>query len=210
MVNVVGDIGGRYDTLMALLDKMPKEDIISVGDMIDRGPKSKEVVDFFMNNSSARAILGNHEHIMLDYYGDKKYYGDNIWTWQGGQETLDSFGGEVPKSVRAWISNLPKFLQIDKFLISHAFLPELKTLDEACELGSSIYGREDSIIWNRSYPIRRAEFDLQIAGHNSHYGFRWWQDNKGKFAVCLDSSREKVLTGINLPTLEIFQQEFID
>ena len=65
MVNIISDIAGNYKTLMALLEKMPQdEEIISVGDMVDRGPRSKEVIEFFMNNENATAIMGNHEHMM--------------------------------------------------------------------------------------------------------------------------------------------------
>ena len=44
---------------MRLLKKCPDYLPISVGDMIDRGPDSKKVLDFFM--AGGKAILGNHE-----------------------------------------------------------------------------------------------------------------------------------------------------
>ena len=46
---------------------MPEGETISVGDMIDRGPNSKEVVEYFMDPTiNSSAIFGNHEHLMVD------------------------------------------------------------------------------------------------------------------------------------------------
>ena len=65
-MNLIGDIQGNYHTLRALLKQMPDEEPVSVGDMVDRGPRSKEVLEFFRLNG--KALLGNHEHMMLDYF----------------------------------------------------------------------------------------------------------------------------------------------
>jgi Icc-related predicted phosphoesterase len=48
---VVGDIHGCYDELMELLDKVGFERsdrVVSVGDLITKGPKSREVLELFM------------------------------------------------------------------------------------------------------------------------------------------------------------------
>jgi Calcineurin-like phosphoesterase len=62
---VVGDIHGCYDELLVLLQMArigPGDGIVSVGDLVDRGPKSWEVVDFFRQHPARRrAVLGNHE-----------------------------------------------------------------------------------------------------------------------------------------------------
>ena len=51
---VVGDIHGCYDELMELLEKVGIGDddrIVSVGDLITKGPKSKEVLELFMTDA---------------------------------------------------------------------------------------------------------------------------------------------------------------
>src|SRR3990167_4499879 len=109
MVNIVGDIAGRYDQLLALLKKMPDDEVISIGDMIDRGPKSKEVIEWFMKNG--KAILGNHEHMMLDFYRNENYYEHDVWQQNGGSVTLTSFDPAerhrafevVPIKVLSWV-----------------------------------------------------------------------------------------------------------
>lgn len=64
---VVGDIHGRYTTFLNLLEEIDynKETdmIYSVGDMIDRGPQSVEVIEFF-KQSNTYACLGNHEQMV--------------------------------------------------------------------------------------------------------------------------------------------------
>ena len=69
---VIGDIHGCYDELIALLQKCsynPATDhILAVGDLIDRGPKDTEVIQFFMADPKRRrSLLGNHEdkHVRL-------------------------------------------------------------------------------------------------------------------------------------------------
>lgn len=213
--NVIGDIAGNYLTLKALLAKMPPGIPLSVGDMVDRGPRSKEVVDFFM--CEGEAVLGNHEHMMLaDLTGRMSYFGYSRadWRMNGAQPTLKSYGavegmygalegGDVPKAVLDWIEALPitRTLKYGRrsYLVSHApQTPFLAGLDAVSQ------------VWNRDYPQRMPGVDLNIYGHNARA--RYEQDAKGTFALCIDTSHDspKVLTGIHLPTLELFQQEIID
>ena len=94
-VIVIGDIHGCYSTLKALLNKLPQGANISIavsGDLIDRGPDSKRVVQWAIDNNIPVA-LGNHEKMMIDFYnGDTQ--GD-VWLDNGGIETLKSYGGTI-------------------------------------------------------------------------------------------------------------------
>lgn len=63
---VIGDIAGHFKTLEALVQQLPQnKPLLSLGDMVDRGPESPKVVDFFRNHL---ALLGNHEHMLVDAY----------------------------------------------------------------------------------------------------------------------------------------------
>ena len=67
---VVGDIHGCFEelqTLLASINFHEKDELISIGDLVDRGPHPKEVISFFMNTPNAYAIMGNHEdkHVRL-------------------------------------------------------------------------------------------------------------------------------------------------
>jgi serine/threonine protein phosphatase 1 len=51
---VVGDIHGCYDELMALMEKVDLQDndrVVSVGDLISKGPKSREVLELFISDN---------------------------------------------------------------------------------------------------------------------------------------------------------------
>ena len=64
MTYVIGDVHGHYKTLLALTEKLPQNaKLIFVGDLIDRGPQSMEVVKF-VRESGYLCVMGNHEHIM--------------------------------------------------------------------------------------------------------------------------------------------------
>lgn len=216
-MNIIADVAGEYKALLALVKKMPQGEYISLGDMVDRGPDSDRVVEWFMKNG--KAILGNHEHMMLDFCRGSRYYDNDTWLWNGGVKTLKAYDpfeqkgykdGIVPEHVLKWIEGLPLHMVVDGCLLSHSFIQPGMTLEESTKFGKGIWEvGESRIIWNRREPVRRPEYRLQICGHNSQFGLRRWADEQGEYAICLDDSRKKVLTGLHLPTMQIYQQEYI-
>ena len=213
-MNVVGDIAGNYLTLRALLKQMPDELPCSVGDMVDRGPRSKEVLEFFKEHGVA--VMGNHEHMMCDRLLNTRFYDSFVWGINGGKATLASFDGEVPREMLSWVNNLPRAIVWgDGTLITHAPIPyrvhDCEDIEDICSLGRHFFDfGENTILWNRDDPIRSPHYDLQINGHNAHWGYREVADEKGVFSICLDTCRQGKLTGIHLPSLVVYEQEFID
>ncbi|XP_064458947.1 serine/threonine-protein phosphatase 1-like [Ornithodoros turicata] len=70
---VVGDVHGCFDELVELLEKSnsSKPDTLKlfVGDVINKGPKSEEVLDFLMNNNTTcQSVRGNHDEVVLREY----------------------------------------------------------------------------------------------------------------------------------------------
>jgi len=58
---IIGDIHGEYQTLLALVAKLPKDaKLIFVGDLIDRGLQSRELVEYIRKNNH-QVVRGNHE-----------------------------------------------------------------------------------------------------------------------------------------------------
>ena len=216
---VIGDIAGRFDELQLLLDKMPEGYILAVGDLCDRGPKSREVIEFFIDLESqdkGDSIFGNHEHLMLDHFCHLNIYQPNNWIYNGGGKTLESFNHRVPEEVVDWISRRPLYKKIQledqEVVISHSFVHPDLNLEEAVKIAKKVipWNHPDfdrSIIWNREYPIRRDY--LQIVGHNSQMKLRQFNDDKGLYAINLDDSANKKLTGLHLPSMEVFQQEYL-
>ncbi len=103
-IYVIGDIHGRYDLLMKLQEKInqniQESDSIStikqvfLGDYIDRGEQSREVIDFFLQENETGIetvyLKGNHEATLLKFLCDPSI----LSSWQnfGGLETLHSYG----------------------------------------------------------------------------------------------------------------------
>ena len=214
-MNIFGDISGYYKTFLLLLKKMPDEEPISLGDMNDRGPASKEVFDFFMNNG--QVILGNHEHMMLDYLNGEKYYEDGLWFDAWGKETLKSFKNDEEldfldmENYRFWLEKLPYFLEFDDLILTHGPIhPEYK-LNQAIKIGENYLSDESdfSVLWNRVVPNRPRD-KFMAFGHNTSKNVKWYKNKEKPYAVCLDTSGYGCLTGMHWPTMEIFQQKIID
>jgi serine/threonine protein phosphatase 1 len=89
---VIGDIHGRYDLLTTLVDALPQDmSIICVGDLIDRGDHSKDVLEYVIGHDRITSLMGNHEQLMLNFLKSPESHGRR-WLRNGGLQTLASFG----------------------------------------------------------------------------------------------------------------------
>lgn len=147
----VGDVHGRLDLLDALLDAIAADDagrpprattIIFLGDLIDRGPDSRGVVERLLALSRGatptRFLMGNHEQVFLRALeGDVQALRFLIRI--GGRETLLSYGiGEaeyraldyedlialaqrlVPEAHRAFLAGFEPWIEVGDYLFVHA------------------------------------------------------------------------------------------
>lgn len=106
-VYAVGDVHGRADLLSFLLGRIvadakagpDRRVLIFLGDVIDRGPYSREVLDILTrhvpNTFEAVFLKGNHEDMMVRFLGGVGE-GRADWFANGGRETLMSYDVEVP------------------------------------------------------------------------------------------------------------------
>jgi serine/threonine protein phosphatase 1 len=223
---VIGDIAGQHKALLTLVEKCPKDkEIILVGDLVDRGPRSNRVIEWAIATPNVKAVLGNHEHMLLDFYGRAfegqkgPIYQVGLWEgYNGGQATLDSYGTSgIPKKHLDWLASLPKFIETDEFFISHSSVHRMIGLKAACE-SDSWQWLDSGILWNRNQPTPREDGKIQIFGHNSQFGLKQFflpaslqigEISKRPFAICLDDSNKKRLTALDTDTWEIFQQDYI-
>jgi serine/threonine protein phosphatase 1 len=115
---IVGDIHGCWDEFQDLLDKAAlgaDDTIISVGDLVDRGPGSVRVLRFFRDMGNARAIMGNHErkHIRAARGETEPAKSQLITRVQFGED-------EYPAALD-YMASLPSYLQLDQVDIVHGF-----------------------------------------------------------------------------------------
>jgi len=71
---VIGDVHGHYDGLMRITrgDRPGSDEVYFLGDLIDRGPQSAQVVDF-VQSSSYHCLLGNHEQMLLEVLDSSEF-----------------------------------------------------------------------------------------------------------------------------------------
>ena len=133
--DIIGDIHGHIDTLVALLESMGYRDeggvyrcsgrqVVFVGDLIDRGPGQREVTALaraMVEDGSARAVMGNHEFNALAWDTEDP---DNPGTWlrphtedkHRQHEAFLEAWADDPRGKAAtldWFRTLPLFLELD-------------------------------------------------------------------------------------------------
>lgn len=91
----IGDVHGCYDTMIALINKLPTDaKIVFCGDLIDRGPKSREVIDYIRYNNIP-SVKGNHEDMMCEAIEAMIEYGTPLslsnWVSNGGNAVLKQY-----------------------------------------------------------------------------------------------------------------------
>jgi hypothetical protein len=213
--NFIGDIAGQYNALILLLKKMPDAMPFSVGDKNDRGPKSRDVINFFKDKKS---ILGNHEHMMIDYYlsktspGYTSYYEYNLWPdWNGGGSTLDNYLGEEDKFKEdiEYLMTLPLYHEEENLIVTHAPINPSITFKMFLDIGTSASDTrcDTSVLWNRG-GTRPIKGKFQIHGHNAKKTHEFYIKDNNCYGVNLDSSRGKILTGLHWPSMKIYTQEY--
>ena len=90
---VIGDIHSHYSEMMELFEmvkfKFDYDTLISLGDLVDRGPKPIEVIEILMKIKNFIHILGNHDEWCYQYllYNNQP----SEWVAQGGQSTLNAY-----------------------------------------------------------------------------------------------------------------------
>ncbi|MEO6695016.1 MAG: metallophosphoesterase [Ignavibacteria bacterium] len=167
-ITVIGDIHGCYNTLLSLYKNLKNtNEIYTVGDIIDRGRYSKDVVQFCIDKK-IKPVKGNHEDMMIKAIDSSdKFFGfmfkdAELYYHNGGRETQFSYTGS------RLFSDFKKFKQEIKELGHYEFLRCLPLKYEFPKVVIShagiIEGGDDvSILWNRRMPAYLEK--LQIFGH---------------------------------------------
>jgi len=128
---IVGDIHGCFDELIELLTQLrfePANDVlISVGDIVDRGPKVRETVEFLLALPAFHMVLGNHEDKLLRYLK-----GNNVKVSGGLETTIAAFGGVFPAALRPFLEAAPLLARTPSGYVVHAgFDPEFSAEEQS-------------------------------------------------------------------------------
>ncbi|MBK9054938.1 MAG: serine/threonine protein phosphatase [Chloroflexi bacterium] len=118
---VVGDIHGCYAEFQELIDKAgigADDQIIALGDIVDRGPEPVQVVEFFRTHPNAISLAGNHErkHVRSHQGTLRPALSQIITRWQYEQEGADY------DAAAHFMSTFPLYLELPDAILVHAYL----------------------------------------------------------------------------------------
>jgi serine/threonine protein phosphatase 1 len=135
-VIAIGDIHGCIKALRALIDVIqPKADdtLIPLGDCVDRGPDSRQVIDELLQlreKCRLLPLMGNHEEMMLNFVDGRPQPDD--WLQCGGAATVESYRtpdgklAPVPPAQLDYIRSWCDYFETDSHFFAHAsYDPEL-------------------------------------------------------------------------------------
>ena len=140
---VIGDIHGFITPLNLLLDHLKpdlEDTLVTLGDYIDRGPQSKDVLlkliqlKFITN---LKMLIGNHDLMFLESIHFKRFNTD--WLLYGGLQTLESFGVDLANPdfelfdaeiVDFLKSECSRYWEDEKHIFVHAGVDPLIPLDQ--------------------------------------------------------------------------------
>ncbi|WP_421799681.1 metallophosphoesterase family protein [Haliscomenobacter sp.] len=159
----ISDIHGCNATFEALLQQInfSKEDqLFLLGDYLDRGPSSKQVLDTIFRLKAEgyqlQCLRGNHEEMLL-WALEGHVHNLQSFLQNGGEVTLASFGvqypWEIPQPYLDFLENLPFWIEVEEYIFVHAglkFLPD-----------TSPFEHTDRMLWIRNW---YTDLDLEWLG----------------------------------------------
>lgn len=173
---VIGDVHGCFNTLRIMVEEQiiatRNDSLYFVGDLIDRGPGSREVLDYLMQLKSQHyhvyCVRGNHEDMFLNALNDKNMLQN--WIRNGASETLRSFEipdisvftGDflhlIPDPYIDFLKGFPYYYDLEDYIIVHAGL----NFDSP-----DIFGDEHAMLWSRKmdYSGEKINYKTIVHGH---------------------------------------------
>ncbi len=171
----IGDIHGCVKTLDTLLERLElkaDDQLIFVGDYIDRGPNSKGVIDRMLalrESHHCVFLRGNHEVFFLNHL-DGTLDDAEIWHLNGGIQTLNSYTGQsgevnIPEEHQHFVRETLLYLDTPSYFFVHAGLQPNLTIEQNLAVPS-----EKTFLWDRNhYSARTLAWEKTvICGHTPH------------------------------------------
>jgi serine/threonine protein phosphatase 1 len=205
---VIGDIHGCASELKTLLNKLPltpQSTVVFLGDYIDRGPDSNEVIETILKlRRFCRVVTltGNHEAMLGDFLNDPESQGAGMFIYNGGGATLASYADqqgnyEIPEHHLRFFAELPVSHQTDDFFFVHAGVPDvpLEDLDER--------KHRKEMLWVRR-TFHRSTFPWKktiVHGHSPVSEVHFAQRRINVDTGCV---YDQVLTAVELPIRKIY------
>jgi serine/threonine protein phosphatase 1 len=208
----VGDIHGCYEKLISLMDRLPfdrhTDMLIFIGDYINRGPQSREVIDYLLElRRKCKKIIflmGNHEHALLQYAQTKDREYLRLLRAMEVESTLKSYLnadfrslsdlGFLPLAHRDFINGLLPYYRTGKYLFIHAGVIPGENPEE-CSLDRLLTVRD-------TFLECEPEQDLTVVF--GHTPFEMPFVAPGRIGIDTGAGHGNMLTAVLLPDLHFF------
>lgn len=201
---IIGDVHGCSDELDELIEhtkNLAIERYIFVGDLINKGPHSKKVLET-VEKLNAITLLGNHELGFLKYLDNNRSPRNPNF-----EEVISDLGKDLPKW-RAFMKGLPTYYQGENFLVVHAGIiphvsvekipPHIITRVRTWDGVGEDLNNENDPPWYDFY----SGDQLIIYGHWASQGLKIRENTIGLDSGCVWGG---ALSAILLPENKIFQ-----
>lgn len=158
MTYVMSDLHGCYDefiSMLKLVDFNESDELIIVGDVVDRGSDSMKIIKHIINEDNITLLRGNHEDMMIDAFNHNDYF--NHWIMNGGSKTYSEYlklstddKGRVINFIKSTLAYRKIKINGTEFILSHAgvrLTRDKKTgrtdVDEYQDLDFMLWSRND-------------------------------------------------------------------
>ena len=175
----VGDIHGHHDSFRALLSKLDTDDcVVCLGDLIDRGPRSAQVLELVRDSEHICSLKGNHESMMEKALSTNKRKHWKSWLKYGGEQTLDSINRDRAVAISmspSWLpflSALPSEIVLNGHRLVHAGYDMEKSLGDQTE-NDRLWSRgliDTKEIPDESRQVIFGHTPIQTKGHDPNMG----------------------------------------
>lgn len=207
----VGDIHGNYEKLVSLMSQLPwnrgRDLLVFLGDYIDRGKRSKEVVEYLVTLKKSEEktvfLMGNHERLLLNYYSSGSDYDLRLWRSFGGWETIESYtdGAGIwgkpdflPHPHLNFFRELLPYYETEDYIFVHAGLRDGVPLNEQ---------KTDDLLWiRRSFTESDHSFGKTVVF--GHTPMRSPYVSSGKIGLDTGAGYGNVLTAVELPNVKFY------
>jgi serine/threonine protein phosphatase 1 len=213
---VIPDIHGCIKTLRSLINSLSlssDDRLFFLGDYVNKGPSSDQVLDYLMElkkNMIIYTLRGNHEQMILDFSGMSTY--EFEYHLNGLNSTnLTGEDFKLRKEYKKFLQTLPYYIELPEFLLVHG------GFDFSIENPFTAYER---MIWIRNMKTvpQRMKNKRVIHGHIPHDFETIIQQLKDKAPIipldngCVYSNRQGLgtLIALELNTLHLEMQRNID
>jgi serine/threonine protein phosphatase 1 len=137
-----------YELVVRTIQLTKSDQLILLGDYIDRGDQSKEVIDYILDlikeGYNITPLTGNHEVMLVDSYFDQEVL--PLWLMNSGMTTLESFGIQDIRDINnrylKFFTSLEYYKIIDNMVFVHAGFDDFAT---------DPFAEKQSMIWECRY-----------------------------------------------------------